>query len=439
MQKHVIVLAAAALVIAPFGARAADLVVWWEKGFYPQEDEAVKEVVAAFEQGSGKPVELVFYSYEDLPAAITAALEAGQPPDFAFGLFLDEHVPKWALEDRLVDLSDVIGPFSTLFDPDTLGVALLPNARTGRKALYALPMGRSTNHLHVWTSVLEQAGLKVESIPKEWDAFWSFWCEEVQPAVRRVLGREDVWGTGLPMSTGNYDTWFQFFAFLTAHDANYVSPEGGMIIDDPQKKRKLIQVIDEYTAIYRRGCTPAEAVTWTEMDNNQLFHAQAIVMTPNETLSIVNALKRERADDYYENTATIEWPLGPDGQSFAIPGSVFSAAVFAGGGNAAGAKAFVHFLVGEGWLAHYLNFSAERMLPAMSALSDQPFWLDPSDPHRMAAAMQVVSRPLAHDYAAYGDEWQIWAKAIYRVAADGISPEQAVDEAITRIQEILSE
>jgi multiple sugar transport system substrate-binding protein len=33
----------------------------------------------------------------------------------------------------------------------------------------------------------------------------------------------------------------------------------------------------------------------------------------------------------------------------------------------------------------------------------------------------------------------VWAKAIHRVAADGISPEQAVDEAIARIKEILSE
>ena len=41
------VLLAAALVLAPLGARAADLVVWWEEGFYPEADEAVAELVAA--------------------------------------------------------------------------------------------------------------------------------------------------------------------------------------------------------------------------------------------------------------------------------------------------------------------------------------------------------------------------------------------------------
>jgi hypothetical protein len=36
-------------------------------------------------------------------------------------------------------------------------------------------------------------------------------------------------------------------------------------------------------------------------------------------------------------------------------------------------------------------------------------------------------------------EEEIWGKAVHRVAADGISPEQAVDEAIARIKQILSE
>ena len=34
---------------------------------------------------------------------------------------------------------------------------------------------------------------------------------------------------------------------------------------------------------------------------------------------------------------------------------------------------------------------------------------------------------------------RVWAKAVHRVAAEGITPEQAVDEAIARIKEILAE
>jgi ABC-type glycerol-3-phosphate transport system substrate-binding protein len=47
------------LILGPLGAQAADLVVWWEQGFYAQEDEAVREIVAAFDHKTGKHVELV--------------------------------------------------------------------------------------------------------------------------------------------------------------------------------------------------------------------------------------------------------------------------------------------------------------------------------------------------------------------------------------------
>jgi hypothetical protein len=33
----------------------------------------------------------------------------------------------------------------------------------------------------------------------------------------------------------------------------------------------------------------------------------------------------------------------------------------------------------------------------------------------------------------------VWPNAVHRVAAEGISPEQAVDEAIARIKQILAE
>jgi multiple sugar transport system substrate-binding protein len=92
---------------------------------------------------------------------------------------------------------------------------------------------------------------------------------------------------------------------------------------------------------------------------------------------------------------TIEWPPGSQGEPFAILGTVASAVTLSGGSNGATAQEFVHFLGAEGWLAHYLNSSAERFLPPISKLLDQPFWLDPSDPHRMAAVMQISSRPLA--------------------------------------------
>ena len=180
------------LAMAPLGAHAADLVVWWEEGFYPQEDEAVREIIAAFEQETGKQVELVFHPQQELPERVVAALATDEPPDFAFGLRITDFAFGWARDDQLVDLSATIGHFSDLFDADLLDRTGWRHASTGQRAQYGLPMGRSTNHVHVWKSLLEQAGFTLEDIPKEWDAFWAFWCDQVQPAVRRVTGRTDI-------------------------------------------------------------------------------------------------------------------------------------------------------------------------------------------------------------------------------------------------------
>jgi multiple sugar transport system substrate-binding protein len=437
----------ATLAMAPLGANAADLVVWWEEGFNPEEDAAVREIIGAFEQETGKQVELAQPSQSDIEAKVLDAVAAGQPPDFLFGTNTDYHYGQWAEEGRLVDLSDVIGPFASLFDPDALRYATLLDATTGRRALYALPMAFATYNVHVWRDLLEQAGFTLDDIPKEWEAFWSFWCDRVQPAVRVATGRDDVWGVGLSMSAEANDAQNGFEQFMEAYQAHYVTRDGELIIDDPEIKRRLIRAMDSFTAIYRKGCIPPGAVEWGNRGNNQAFLAQTIVMTANVTLTIPNALKREHPEDYYKNAGTIAWPDGADGQPLAIVTGFFSATAFKARGHVPLAKEFVRFLVEDGWLAHYLDWSGDRFMPSMPKLLGAPFWLDPGDPHRMAAAMQFLTQPRAQFLAEVSGNWRyglpnrehVWEKAVHRVAAEGISPEQAVDEAIARIKEILSE
>jgi multiple sugar transport system substrate-binding protein len=441
------VVLAAVIAVMPLGAEAADLVVSWQEAYYPQEDEALAEVVSTFEKETGKQVEVTRLPLAEQPPQIKAMLEAGHPPDFAFGFWLVDKIPRWALEDRLLDLTDTVGDFSDLFDPDQLDRAMLFNATTGRRALYGLPMGQIRNHIHVWKSLLERAGLSLDEIPKEWKPFWTFWCDQAQPAVRKALGRDDIWAIGRPMSVEAADTTDQFLQLVDTYEADYITRDGRLVIDDPEIRRRLVEAMASYTAVYRKGCTPPDSLTWDDGGNNRAFLAQSVMMTANMSLSIPNALKADRPDDYYDNTATIEWPVGPDGDAFPIETVSYAAVVFKEGGNVETAKEFVRFLVAEGWLMHYLDFSGERMLPSIAKLLDQPFWLDPSDRHHMAAAMQAKARPSHHSYPTgdlrydqiYSENENVCGKAVHRVAAEGISPEQAVDEAIARIKEILSE
>jgi hypothetical protein len=75
------------------------------------------------------------------------------------------------------------------------------------------------------------------------------------------------------------------------------------------------------------------------------------------------------------------------------------------------------------------------------------FWLDPSDPHRMRSAIQVLDRPHYNAYLVANLDWpltrvfqdQILEQAVHRVVTEGVSPQQAVGEAIARIRQILAE
>ena len=49
MIRTCAVLLAATLLVAPLGTLAADLVVWWDKGYYSEEDTALAEIIAGFE------------------------------------------------------------------------------------------------------------------------------------------------------------------------------------------------------------------------------------------------------------------------------------------------------------------------------------------------------------------------------------------------------
>jgi multiple sugar transport system substrate-binding protein len=447
MRRRIPIIFALLVLALPFAAWAADLVVWWEKGFYPQEDQAVREIIAAFEQKTGERVELALLPQVEIQDKAEAAFKAGQPPDFVWGTLSLNWVPLWAYEDRLAELTNTLGPLLDLFDADAIDAATLLNRSKGRRGLYALPMGRTSNYVHVWKSLLERAGFTLDDIPSGWQAFWSFWCDQVQPALRKATGRKDIWGVGLPMSAAATDTEDAYIQFQLAYDAPWASPAGRLQIDDPAVRVGMVRALDAYVAIWRKGCTPPESVDWTNIDNNKAFLAKTVLMTSNVTLSIPNALRMISSDDYRLNTATIDWPNNADGQPLILLGFLQRGVVIKAGRNLAIAKDFVRFLVEDGWLAHWLTFAGDRYVPPMRKLVDQPFWLNPSDPHRMRAAMQTLTHSHLTNVGVRDNEWRssrvyeenVWGNAVHRVVTENISPEQAVNEAIARIKQILAE
>ena len=78
------------------------LTVWWVKGFYKSEDDALFEAVKKFEQKTGVKVDLSQYAVQDMIPKTVAALDSGTPPDVAYADVYDFQVAgKWAYDGKL--------------------------------------------------------------------------------------------------------------------------------------------------------------------------------------------------------------------------------------------------------------------------------------------------------------------------------------------------
>ena len=373
--------------------RAADLVVWWEKGFYPQEDAAVAEIIAAFEQKTGKQVELVQPTQNEISKSRRLRSRPGSRPTSCSAFGSDAGSPG-GLTRTGSSTSRASSPRSWTCSMPT--PSKCPPCSTARRADAVSTRCRwagipttSMSGTASWSG----PGSPSPTFPSSGRPFWSFWCDQVQPAVRKALGRDDIWGVGLPMSAAAHDTDDELLQFELAYGTPWLDRDRRPQIDDPAVRAGIIRALEAYTAIWRKGCTPPDSTSWTNIGNNKAFLAQTVVMTVKGSLSIPGALRTARPDDYYKNAATIDWPDGANGQPLVIVGAIPRAVVFKAGRNPALAEDFVRFLAEEGWLAHWLDFAGDRFIPPMRKLVEQPFWLDPSDPHRMRAAIQILTQP----------------------------------------------
>jgi multiple sugar transport system substrate-binding protein len=444
----------AAGLAAPAAAQEK-LQVWFTKAFYPSEDNALKSAIEKFEKKTGVKVELSLFSPEDVVTKSVAAVEAGTPPDVGFGLTYDFRVTgKWAFEGKLEDISDVVGPLKAQYQEGPLSTTFLFNGKTKKRAYYAAPVEMQLMHINYWIDMLADAGFKESDIPNDWKGFWDFWCDKVQGALRNKGQR--VFGIGHPASVQASDTMYSFHMFMNAYNVKVVDDDGNLLLDKPENKAGLVKAIADYANIVSRGCSPASSVNWTDVDNNLNFANKTTVLTHNATISIPAAQfdamnkpestpeqKATAKTNYYEKIRTRGFPNRPDGGKLPQLAAVKTMVVFADAKNKKRAKEFAAFFLNEENLQPYVEGSLGRWVPVTKKAATAPFWTDGKDPHRAAVQKQVAEGLV---FFPFTKNWKftiinaenVWGRATARVAKDGIKPEEAADELIARVKQILA-
>ena len=362
-------------------------------------------------------------------------------PDRFFGT-PGEIIALYAWANKLLDVTDVVETQREEYTEVALLTAYCYNSIEKKRSFYGVPFSQAVLPNHVWRPLVEKAGYKVEDIPKTWDAYYDFF-KEVQKKLR-AQGARNVYGLGFQVTTNGVDPDALFNSFLIAYGGQgIVTKDGKLHLDDPQVREAAIKALTYPATAYKEGFVPPGAINWNDADDNNAFHARQIVMDLDGTISTEVAVIHKEED--YNGIVTMGLPLSNDGKPVASLAGVQYGCIPKEAKNVAVAKDFLKNLIQPKVVNERLKAGLGRFLPAMpSVVKNDPFWLDPKDPHVMSYVQQGVLGPTVPNFWVFNpavaqvQNEHVWSVGWVDIMRDGMAPEKAAEKAFKRIEEIFT-
>jgi multiple sugar transport system substrate-binding protein len=434
-------LAAAGALARPYIARAEakTAVVWWIQGFAQEEDIAFKKIVEDYEKASGNTLDYTIIPYAPMREKTVSAITSGLVPDLIQNSPV-EMSAIWAWSDKLVDVSDVIETQKGQYTASALLSANCYNSVTKRRSYYLAPYQTASLPNHIWRPLVEQAGYKMEDIPKTWDAYYGFF-KDVQKKLR-AQGMRNVYGLGFQVTTQGNDPNNVFGYFLLAYGGqNMVSQDGKLHLDDPKVREAVVKALEYPTTAYKEGFVPSSAINWNDSDDNNAFHSKQIVMDLDGTISTEVAIIKNKQD--YDDIVVQGLPLDNDGKPIASQVTNFGGMIPKGAKTVEVAKDFLKYLIQPQVSNEYLKIGLGRNLPAMqSIVTNDPWWQ--ADPHRKAYVEQGLLGPTVPDFFVFNPAWaevrnqHVFGAAWADIVKDGMTPQAAADKAFKWVEQIFA-
>jgi multiple sugar transport system substrate-binding protein len=436
-------LAAAGTLARPYIADAAATTaeVWWTQGFVPEEDVAIKKIVADYQKASGNTIELSIVPFAPLRQKIVAAVTSGVVPDM-FRNSPDEAIALLAWDDKLVDVTDVVETQKEEYTETALLNTYCYNNVEKKRSFYGAPDVTAALPNHIWRPLVEKAGYKIDDIPKTWDAYYDFF-KEVQKKLRSQ-GVRNVYGLGFQATTNGNDPNALFNYFLIAYGGqDIVTKDGRLHLDDPQVREAAVKALTYPATAYKEGFVPPGAINWNDADDNNAFHAKQIVMDLDGTISTEVAVLSQGKKDEYDDIVTMGLALSNDGNPVPSQASSPCSLIPKGAKNVAAAKDFVKYLIQPKVANERLKTGLGRSIPAMpSIVEGDPWWF--ADPHRAAYVQQGLLGPTVPHFWALNPAYaqvqneHAWSAGWIDIMQGGMTPQAAAEKAFKRVEEIFA-
>ena len=418
------------------------LKLWWDKGYSPEEDEALQKLVKEWERKTGNKAQVNFYTLDQRSEKPQRYLQGGETPDIFMSFKAESTLnATLAWEGKLIDVADIIEPVKEIFEPQALATASYYNNAEKKQSYYAVPVHRAALHIYYWKDLVEKTGRTEADIPQDWDGFWQFWLDVAEDL--KANQKQDIYPIGLPMSVEAGDTYQAFEHILEAYNVRLIDKEGNLLVDDPEVRQGIIQCLDWYTSFYLQGYTPKDAVDWNNAANNRKILNREILTTTNATLSIPAGLRQD-INAYRDRLGIVELPNKPNGEPMKHIFMVEQAVIFKDAANPKLAKDFLAYLIQPEVINTFLKESG-RHSPAHTSIYEDTYWTNPEDPHTSTVTKTLTKSKIKSIYPGNSPAYShvlkenIWGQSLENVVLNNVSPEKAADNAIARIKEIFAE
>lgn len=422
---------------------AAELNIWWEQGLNLDEDEAIVHIVNDWQRQTGNKVNLSLYSNNSLTDKAERAVRAGNPPDILMTPKAERILyPRLAWSGKLANVRDIIEPVAHRYPKHILQGITYYNAQNKEHSYYGVPIYQTTMGIYYWQNLLADLDLTAKDIPQDWDEFWQFW-QQAQTKLNQK--NRNIYGLGLTLSDnkGTDDTHYLFEQILEAYDISILDEKGNLKLDS-RVRQGIRDRLAWYADLYQQGFIPPDAVEWTNTDNNRSLLNQLVLMTPNGSLSIPATIRQDQ-ETYRDQLGMVGFPAKPNGLPMRYLIFIRQAIIFQDSSHQSLAKEFLRYFIQPQISLQYLKATGSRNQPVQNSMWLDPYWQDTQDPYLVAISKILTGEHTRLSYIVDNPAYSqvlaenIWGKALTKVTAGKISPEQATDEAIARIKSIFAQ
>lgn len=400
--------------------KAADpgpkMTVWAPKHFIQAQNDYFTDSVLLAAARNNFEVEVQLFPWGDYQQKQNAAIEAKTLPDIILGINIARYSTMGILED-VDDLFQEIGETGGgWFESNEA------NVKVDGKAV-GIPFHNEPQVMYYRADLFSAAGF--EAPPKDMDEFVAMTKAVTNPA-------NGIYGFGNTFSDvpdGNNVFWGILWAF-----GGKVQDENGEIVFNSQE---TIDALTWYTDLYLKHKVMPEAVTgWDDTGNNKAWLAGQCACIYNSG-SILNAM---RTDDpgFAEHVVVGPTPAGPAGPKTYQGGS--TAGIMKGTKSHEQAAEILRTILSPERYPNNLRSAGGMFYPVLKNYEQDPFFQE--DPWNKATASMVQYAQYAHQpgpIAAWIDEiggkWT-FSRMAAKVAINGVSPAQAVEEAAAEMAEM---